>query len=478
MLLLVFFGLHFFSLPSIMALIAGTTLGIVNIGILFFLISGMRAQPFSNHSAGDVESLIDSFEQLKRRFYQREEELKRIEQKLSVERRRTLVSEKTKQNFLINISHEIRTPMNGILGFARLLEDTIKEKEHQESLQMIIKSADHLMAILNDILDFSRIEAGDINFAQQPFELKDTVLSIYKLMEATAKLKGIEFKCFIDPGVPTYVNGDAIRLGQILLNLTSNALKFTEHGQVNINVFVIEERGDQTILEFRVSDTGIGIPLHKQERIFDYFEQAANGTSRKFGGTGLGLSIVKRLVELQKGHIYVKSFPEKGSDFYFRLPFSKVKDLNESDVTFKSPQLEDVSEVGKGTRILVVEDNPINQLLVIKLLERRGYEATVVPNGRLALEEYQEKTFDIVLMDLQMPEMDGYEATAQIRKLPEGKREVPIVAMTAHTVKGELEKCMAIGMNDYISKPFNSTELYYKIELLLENKVTPGKEWS
>lgn len=394
--------------------------------------------------------------------------LQMAEQKIIRERRKREASEKAKQIFLVNISHEIRTPMNGVLGFAKLLEESLVNEDERESLQMIIKSADQLMAILNDILDFSRLESGDINFVNQPFVLKDTVRSIYRLMEPAAAIKELKFSYLIPEDMPVVLSGDAVRLGQILLNLTSNAIKFTEQGEVRISLHVVEKLADTVTVEFQVKDTGIGIPVDKHQKVFDFFEQVTNDTSRRYAGTGLGLSIVKRLVELQGGEVFLDSIVGTGSDFYFRLTFGRVTE----QVCRKTLQLLSVLpdipvETGKGVRILVVEDNPINQLLVLKLLEKRGYETTVAENGKIAIDEYRKGDFDIILMDLQMPELDGYEATRIIRMMEGHKGEIPIVAMTAHTIKGELEKCADIGMNDYISKPFDATELYQKIEMLV-----------
>lgn len=394
--------------------------------------------------------------------------LQLAEEKIIRERGKREASEKAKQIFLVNISHEIRTPMNGILGFAKLMEESLIDEEHRESLQMIIKSADQLMAILNDILDFSRLESGDINFVEQPFTLEDTVRSIYRLMEPAAKLKGLNFDYVIPESIPLVLSGDAVRLGQVLLNLTSNAIKFTEKGDIEISLALVEEQEDAVTIEFRVKDTGIGIPADKHQKVFDFFEQVTNDTSRRYAGTGLGLSIVKRLVELQNGEVFLDSVVEGGSEFYFRLPFRTVNDQISFETRHLRSKLPDTAtETGKGVRILVVEDNPINQLLVIKLLEKRGYDTTVAENGRIALEEYKNGDFDIILMDLQMPELDGYETTRIIRKMAGDKGDIPIVAMTAHTIKGELEKCADIGMNDYISKPFDSAELYQKIEMLV-----------
>lgn len=410
-----------------------------------------------------------SYDQLNQVLELKNEELKAIAEELIREQENRESSEKAKQIFLVNISHEIRTPMNGIMGFAKLLEGHLIEQDHDESLQMIIKSADQLMAVLNDILDFSRLESGDINFQNLPFPVKDTVHSIYRMMEDGAKCKGLNFSYDIPDTLPEVMSGDAVRLGQILLNLTSNAIKFTEKGGVKISLKLLEEQEDRISILFNVRDTGIGIPVSKQESVFDFFEQVNSDTSRRYAGTGLGLSIVKRLVELQGGEVALDSVLGQGSDFHFTLYFMKVSEPIKSEVMKTgSRQQYPITQNGKGVKILIVEDNPINQLLVIKVLENQGYDITVAGNGRIALEEFDKQSFDVILMDLQMPELDGYETTRIIRKMSGEKGEIPIVAMTAHTIKGELEKCVSIGMNDYISKPFNASELYQKIETIME----------
>lgn len=435
--------------------------------ILFFILVKRIKHSFEMPSPIS-ERQVPSLQELNEALERKEFSLQLAEQKIIKEREKRQASEKAKQIFLVNISHEIRTPMNGILGFAKFLEESLTDEDQRESLQMIIKSADQLMAILNDILDFSRLESGDINFVLQPFVLKDTVHSIYRLMEPVADLKGLRFTYEIPENMPEVLRGDAVRLGQILLNLTSNAIKFTDSGEIRISLELVEELKDAVTIEFRVSDTGIGIPADKHQKVFDFFEQVTNDTSRRYAGTGLGLSIVKRLVELQGGLVFLNSIVGTGSDFYFRLPFGKVSPrVSQETQELQSNLLETQVETGKGVRILVVEDNPINQLLVIKLLERRGYDTTVAENGRIALAAYENKDFDIILMDLQMPELDGYETTRVIREMEGEKGTIPIVAMTAHTIKGELEKCANIGMNDYISKPFDSSELYQKIEMLV-----------
>lgn len=411
------------------------------------------------YSQDEIGQLATSFNQMTDTLERYIRELKDTEESLTRAKERAEVSEKAKQLFLAKMSHEIRTPMNGILGFAKLLEESLKEKEQREYIRVIIKSGDDLLVILNDILDFSRMEAGKITFESNPLKLKDIIHSTVMMIEAKANQKNIAIETNIDKDIPEEILGDSVRLNQILLNLISNAVKFTEQGKINISVKRIEETKNKISLEFSVKDTGIGIPLEKQLKIFESFEQAAANTTRKFGGTGLGLSIVKQLVELQGGEIFVNSKLGHGSDFCFRLSFSKVKER----ISHREPEKSIALQSDRVLSILIAEDNPINRMLAIKVLQNQGFETDIAENGKIALEKHKKHDYDIILMDLQMPEMDGYEATTHIRKLKNHKKDIPIIAMTAHTIKGELEHCMEIGMNDFISKPFDKKELYQKI---------------
>jgi len=420
------------------------------------------------YSRDEIGLLATSFNQMTdtlERNMRHIRELKDAEEKLTKEKERAEVSEQTKQLFLAKMSHEIRTPMNGILGFAKLLEESIVGTEEKEYIQIIIKSGEDLLVILNDILDFSRMEAGKISFENLPFKPRDIVRTTVLMTEAKATQKGLLIRYHVDAKIPETIVGDSVRLNQVLLNLVSNAVKFTSCGEINIAVNCIADNEEIITLDFGVKDTGIGIPLEKQERIFESFEQATNDTARKFGGAGLGLSIVKQIIKLQNGEIYITSEPGKGSDFHFRLSFAKHLDVVKNT---NAGLAKKIIPGGQGIHVLVVEDNAINQMLVIKVLKNQGFETEVAENGLIALEKYEKKDYDILLMDLQMPEMDGYEATRKIRGLKNGKNEIPIIAMSAHTFKGEYEHCMAIGMNDFISKPFDTAELYEKIFALLK----------
>ncbi|RZK70195.1 MAG: response regulator, partial [Pedobacter sp.] len=426
-----------------------------------------RVKVFSGDEIGMVAR---AFNEMTETLEQNIKELKLTEGRMISEQKRAEKSEHAKQQFLINMSHEMRTPLNAILGFARHLEKSVSTKEDQESLKMIIGSGDHLLITINDILDFTQIETGEISFLSNPFQLSHSIQSTVQLVEQNAALKKISLEYSISPEIPETIYGDGPRLLQILLGLVSNALKFTEQGSITISAKQLERNDQQVIIEFKVADTGIGIPKDKQAKIFDLFEQASNDMTRKFGGIGIGLSIVKHLIALQHGEISVSSVPGEGSEFCFRLPFL-LKPLVDSPASPQMPPVKSFalkSDYGKGIKVLIAEDNAINQLLVLRLLQRHNFETTVAENGKVAFEKYQEDDFDIILMDLQMPEMDGYEATENIRKLNSDKRNVPIVAMTAHTITGDYEKCMAIGINAYISKPFHPDELYEQIDRLVK----------
>jgi len=417
--------------------------------------------------ATSFNHMIDTLEHNTRNI----RELKEAEEKLKKEKERAENSEKAKQLFLAKMSHEIRTPMNAILGFAKLLEESLKTKEQQEFIHIIIKSGDDLLVILNDILDFSRMEAGKIVFENAPFNLRDIVRTTVLMTELKSKQKGIDVKYTIDKNIPEMLIGDSVRLNQVLLNLVSNALKFTEKGEISISVNCVEKREDNLLLDFCVKDTGMGIPPEKQEKIFESFEQATNDTARKFGGAGLGLSIVKQLVTLQNGEISLRSKPGEGSEFRFKLSFSKVKNIVKP-IARELPGA--ITPKGGGINILVAEDNMINQMLVIRVLKKQGFETDVAENGLITLDKHKNKHFHIILMDLQMPEMDGYEATRMIREMDGIKKKIPIIAMSAHTIKGEYEHCIEVGMNDFISKPFDTNELYEKIYKLVKKRGKPN----
>ncbi|WP_210490477.1 hybrid sensor histidine kinase/response regulator [Rufibacter aurantiacus] len=395
-----------------------------------------------------------------------------IEEELKKAKDEALSMARVKEQFLANMSHEIRTPMNGILGLSEVLAKTPMDENQREYLQGIHTSANNLMVIINDLLDFSKIEAGKITFEIIPFDLKQLIKQLLDVLEIRAKERKNALKLLIDQDIPAMVEGDPFRLSQILNNLLGNAIKFTEGGTVRLNVEVIAQEEDQLQLEFTVKDTGIGIPEEKLETIFEKFTQGSNDTTRKFGGTGLGLSIAKELVEAQGGQISVESTLNVGSTFRFVLPFRKV--TGKPDQYARTSQLPSHNtQLLRHARILLAEDNAVNQMLVTKVLRDHEVEVTVVNNGREALDLLAQETFDLILMDMQMPELDGYEAMQYIREHLPACQEIPIIALTAHASEGEFKKCLAAGANSYISKPFKAEDLLQEISGLLQ---AGGKE--
>lgn len=390
-------------------------------------------------------------------------ERKQDEQKLKLAKERAEASERVKQLFLANMSHEIRTPMNAIIGFARLLEEADLSPEHREYVNAIKQSGDNLLVIINDILDISKIEAGKIVFEKSKIDLQGMINSTISMFQTRTEAKNVKLSYTVDPAIPAVIIGDAVRLNQILLNLLSNAVKFTKKGEIEVISKLVSDDKKNVRIRFSVSDTGIGIPPEQLDTIFESFTQATVGTTRRFGGTGLGLSIVKQLVELQGGKITVKSEPGKGSVFTFTLEFQRGEQEEGAELSEIKKEKDTPLRHEGGVRILVVEDNPVNQLLAVRVLSKWNFVAEVAENGRIAIEKLEEKEYDLVLMDIQMPEMDGYEATTLIRKKKWAHGTIPIIAMTAHAIKGEREKCLSLGMNDYVSKPFEPKELYTKI---------------
>ncbi|MFZ4548991.1 MAG: ATP-binding protein, partial [Bacteroidales bacterium] len=363
---------------------------------------------------------------------------------------------KAKQQFLSNMSHEIRTPMNAIIGFTKVLLKTDTSSKQKEYLHAIKLSGDALIVLINDILDLAKVDAGKMVFEQIPFKISVSISAMLHLFEPKIREKNIELKKEYDHNIPEVVVGDPVRLHQIILNLVSNAVKFTHYGRITVSVRLLEETDTKVKIEFAVKDTGIGIVQNKLDKIFDNFQQASSGTSRLYGGTGLGLAIVRQLVEAQDGSITVESKINEGSRFGFVLDFLKTK----ANADLEDVLLELDSEL-KNIKVLVVEDIALNQLLMRTLLDDFGFGCEIAGNGLIAIEKMQTQNFDIILMDLQMPEMNGFDATEHIRNIL--KSNIPIIALTADVTTVDLEKCKAVGMNDYIAKPIDEKILYSKI---------------
>ncbi len=386
------------------------------------------------------------------------------EEKLKAEESAKIAEDavKAKQQFLSNMSHEIRTPMNAIIGFTKVILKTDLTAKQKEYLTAINLSGNSLIVLINDILDLAKVDAGKMTFEEIPFKMSSSIAAMIHLFEARIQEKNLELVKEYDDNIPQVLLGDPVRLHQIILNLVSNAVKFTSKGKITIGLRLLNQDEETASIEFAVADTGTGIPEDKKEKIFEKFHQASSDTSRLYGGTGLGLAIVKQLVESQGGTIHVKSKVGEGAVFSFTLSFKKTNAQAKAETEFL-----EIDTENKNIKVLVVEDIALNQLLMKTLLDDFGFKRDIAANGKIAIEKLQENDYDIILMDLQMPEMNGFEATEYIRNKMHSK--IPIIALTADVTTVDLEKCKAVGMNDYIAKPVDERILYSKIVGLLKN---------
>jgi PAS domain S-box-containing protein len=366
-----------------------------------------------------------------------------------------------KQQFLSNMSHEIRTPMNAIIGFTKVVLRTDLSERQKEYLQAIKLSGDALIVLINDILDLAKVDAGKMTFEKVPFKLDESISAMLHLFETKILEKNLGLIKEYDDRIPKVLLGDPVRLHQVILNLVSNAVKFTEEGKIVVSVRLADENDESVTVEFAVKDSGIGIPQDKLANIFENFQQASNDTTRLYGGTGLGLAIVRQLVEPQGGSVKVQSTVGKGSTFSFKLSFQKTNE----EVELESG-LVDIDPMIKNIQVLVVEDISLNKLLMKTLLDDYGFSCDIVGNGKLAIEKLQDKYYDLILMDLQMPVMNGFQATEYIRDVMQ--INVPIMALTADVTTVDLERCRAVGMNDYVSKPIDEKILYSKMVGLIK----------